>query len=141
MRSGSSSDWPGVIYLSRAQPFALAENLVHEACHQYFKVVTRVQRASAEHDGDAYHSPFVGRERPLEAIVLAFHAFGNARLFLHACRDHGDVPARWLRSRIDELDTKLAACEGHLVGNAALTPLGRALVAPLRGALTEARAA
>jgi hypothetical protein len=128
MRSGSHAAWPGLVYMSTAEPVVLAENLVHEASHQYFHLLTRVDAPDDGSDTALYFSPVVGRERPLSAILVAFHAFANVWLFLastsragdEAVRRYSEHRRRWLRPRLRSLADPLR-------GNAALTETGRAV--------------
>lgn len=137
MYSGSNTAWPGIIYLSGAKPWVMAENLVHEASHQHFHIATRVAPVTAAEHKELYYSPFVKRPRPLEAIAFAFHAFGNARLFLEACSSHPVIDPSWLSARKLELDKKLVVTWKHLDSNPALSPAGYALVSPVSIALTQ----
>ena len=137
MRSGSASHWPGMIYMSVADPLVMAENLLHEACHQYVWLASRIEPIVEADHADEYYSPFVGRQRPLEAILLAYHAFGNARLFLQSCANISGVSSRRLYERSQYLDAGLRTCEAYLVQNPGLTALGRAIVAPIQTALGE----
>src|SRR5262249_18543782 len=91
--SSSNPHHPGVVQLSIGQdPLVLAELLVHEASHQYFHLMEYVGPVDDGSDSTLYYSPFKGTERPLRAILLAYHAFANVLLLYRARRleAHGD---------------------------------------------------
>jgi len=129
--SGSSSEFPGCIYLSLPNPpSAVAEMFVHEASHQYFHILAAVEPVDDGSDPSLYFSPPVGRERPLSRILVAFHAFANVALFYDECRRLGldAVPSS---ARLESLLPMLNVLERPLRGNEALTVSGRALFYPL----------
>lgn len=131
MRSGSASGWPGLVYMSVSEPVVLAENLVHEASHQYFHLLERVGPVDDGSDMTMYYSPVVGRTRPLSAILVAFHAFANVMIFFRQCKS-GDMRTRgYIAARQAELVPKLRALREPLRENAALSATGRALAEPL----------
>jgi HEXXH motif-containing protein len=130
--SGSSSETPGLIALSLAPPLRVAEMLVHESSHLYYHIAGLVGPVEDGSDRRLYFSPAVQRERPLDRILVAFHAFGNVLVFYRALRRAGADPDGWLEQSITRLSGEVSALEAPLRDNPALTEVGRALVAPLR---------
>jgi HEXXH motif-containing protein len=136
LRSCSNSDFPGTVEISfPSRHLSTAEMLVHEASHQYFHIV---RRFGAVHDGSdkrLYHSPVRGEGRPIEAILLAFHAFGNVVLFYRLCieaglEDNGYCEINAAR-HLSELEIMLS----HLQSSHALTEIGALLWRPLAAKL------
>lgn len=131
MHSGSNSSWPGLIYMSVAEPMILAENLVHEASHQYFHLLARIEPVDDGSDTATYFSPVTGRDRPLSAILVAYHAFANVMLFLASCLKDRVEDGGYYAARRKELVPKLSRLEAPIRENPALTATGRALSEPL----------
>jgi HEXXH motif-containing protein len=77
--SRSSPFRPGSIVMSLDQGVVMtAEMLVHEATHQYFFMLERIARVTEpEADSQGYYSPFMRRDRPLDRILVAYHALAN----------------------------------------------------------------
>jgi HEXXH motif-containing protein len=132
LRSCSDGDFPGTIGISfPGRCISIAEMLVHEASHQYFHIAKKL---GAVHDGSdkcTYHSPVKGQDRPIEAILLAFHAFANVFLFYRLCieaglEDNGYCEINAAR-HLPELKIMLA----HLQSSHALTEVGTLLWKPL----------
>jgi HEXXH motif-containing protein len=88
-KSASSVSWPGHVFMSA--PASLIQTitmLVHECCHQYFYLVqscARVTRAGAPEP----FSILKQTRRPLDRVLLGFHAFGNVLLVQEALADGG----------------------------------------------------
>jgi HEXXH motif-containing protein len=131
MRSGSNTSWPGVVYMSAEDPLVLADNLVHEASHQYFHVLARVEPVDDGSDEKLYFSPVAHRERPLSAILVAYHAFANVALLLAGWMRSGLGDGGYCEARLADVLPKLAVLDEPLRGNPALTDTGRALFEPL----------
>lgn len=133
LRSGSDFDLPGVIQISYpAHPAALAEMMVHECSHLTFQVVTRLGDVDDGTDQTLYYSPVKQTGRPIDRILLAYHAFANVVLFYRACLESGidddGYCARNEKATIPQLDM----LEEALCKTPALTPIGRVLFEPLR---------
>jgi HEXXH motif-containing protein len=141
MRSGSNSKWPGLVYMSVEDPVVLADNLVHEASHQYFHLLTRIEPVDDGSDEALYFSPVAGRDRPLRAILVAYHAFANVVLFLTACVRGGLDDRGYCTARLEEVIPKIRRLEEPLRENAALTSTGRALADPLMERMGQLAAA
>jgi HEXXH motif-containing protein len=137
-RSGSRSDHPGLVHMSLPDdPVVVADNLVHEASHQYYHLACHVDRVDTGEDQRLYYSPAVGRERPLSRILVAFHAFGNVALLYEACLESGVQDGGYCARRRDELIPRLRQLHEPLADNPALTPVGAALAYPLAERLAE----
>jgi len=108
----------------------VAEMLVHEACHQYFYLVRRLGPVHDLADTQLYYSPAVDRERRLDRIVMAYHAFANVLCFYRTAMGSGMEDEVCARVE-SELQDDVVLMERTLVGNPALTALGAALVEPL----------
>ncbi|MFF0738831.1 HEXXH motif-containing putative peptide modification protein [Streptomyces sp. NPDC004111] len=122
-RSSSWRDAPGVVLVSVSpQPAAVAEMLVHESCHQYYYLAKRLGDVVDPADTRLYYSPAVDRERPLDRVLLAYHAFANV-LLLHEALGTPGILDR-MRRDTEQLGAPLR-------DNSSLTPVGRALVQPL----------
>ena len=135
LNSGSDELCPGVICVSNQKHrINLAEILVHEATHQYFHIL---QRLGPLHDGtdrNLYFSPVRGTGRPISAILIAYHAFGNVLLFYRMARARAlpaDQDGLDIAKRMKQLEQQLETLEKALQTTTALTPLGRALWEPL----------
>lgn len=131
-RSSSWLEAPGTVLVSAGPtPVLIAEMLVHEACHQYFYLLRRLGPVNDTSDSTLYYSPAVDRDRPLDRILMAYHAFANVLLFYEAAlssdlKEDLDCVRTVVRLRED-----VELMEGPLRDNIALTPLGYALVQPL----------
>jgi HEXXH motif-containing protein len=69
--------------------------------------------------------------RPLTRILTAYHALANVRLFYQACREAGVDDGGYLAVNEAVMDDAVAQLDTPLRRNPALTPLGRAMYAPL----------
>jgi HEXXH motif-containing protein len=115
----------------------LAENLVHEASHQYFHLAQRVAPVTSGVDTRRYYSPAVGRSRPLDRLMIAFHAFANVAAFYSELAASGSSFEADARRQIAMLSPKLAQLREPLIGNPDVTPFGRALVRPVDSLLVQ----
>jgi hypothetical protein len=125
--SGSSASCPFVIAIdfeAGAWPGFLADALVHETSHMKLRLVTSLD--PVVHDGGeaSYHHPWRPEERPIEAVLVACHAFVAVHRFHVSCaRVRGDQRARaQCRQLGPELQSALAELRR---GWASLTPTGR----------------
>jgi HEXXH motif-containing protein len=126
--------WPGHIQVSQATLIGMLIALVHECSHQYFHMALW-NGPIADTDAPLLPSVLARRVRPIEKVLLGFHAFGNVLLALRPIRAalNGDEVAefdeQW-RCTLDivaGLDQCLSpAWERWLNAN------GRALYLPLR---------
>jgi HEXXH motif-containing protein len=132
LRSGGETNLLALIYMSCvAKPMALAEMLVHEASHHYFNLLCRVGPPDDGTDKNLYFSPAVNRPRPLDRILIAYHAFANISLLYRLCLDGGVADDGYCRAGLSQMLPQLEQLESPLRDNPALTPVGRALFEPL----------
>jgi HEXXH motif-containing protein len=108
-------------------PIELADTLVHEASHQYFNLVSFVGPAVEPGHDKLYYSPFKGVGRPLDRILVAYHAFANVSLLFQQCAAAGvSTPDS------DSVERDVAVAERTLDGaRDHLTAIGTALFEPL----------
>lgn len=128
--SSSSALRPGGIDVAvPASVIETAEMLIHECSHQYIHLMqwfgSLVSEAARPH-----YSPLKGCDRPLDRILLGYHAFGNAILAYAQLRAHGHAEAiagryRVVSGYVDQLATPL-------VDEVGLSALGREIMRPLR---------
>lgn len=128
--SGSSALRPGGIDIAvPASVTETVEMLIHECSHQYLHMMswfgTLVTDSARPH-----YSPLKGCERPLERIVLGYHAFGNAMLAYAQLRAHGHAKGVAERSRV--VSGYLDELVKPLVDEVGLSALGLEIVRPLR---------
>jgi HEXXH motif-containing protein len=130
--SGSVQDYPGLIHLTaHAEPLPVAELLVHEATHQYMNAALKVEPVDDGTDAATYWSPPVERERPLQMILAAYHAFANVLLFYRGCARTGLADQVECERQELLLGDWLEQLERPLLGNPSLTACGHGLFDPL----------
>jgi len=131
-RSSSWREAPGVILISTA-PWSpeVAEMLVHESCHQYLYLAKRLGDLVTGTDRELYYSPAVDRPRPLDRVLLAYHAFGNVLLLYEELRRNDAAAMRPLDDTIAKMRADVDVLEAPLRENEGLSPIGRALAEPL----------
>lgn len=130
LASGSSALRPGGIDIAvPASATETAEMLIHECSHQYLHMVSwfgsLVTEAARPH-----YSPLKGCERPLDRIVLGYHAYGNVMLAYEQLRLHGHAEGVAGRSRV--VSAYLDELVKPLVEEVGLSGLAREIVRPLR---------
>jgi HEXXH motif-containing protein len=135
MESGSCRSLPGFVHVAHNGPIQLAEMLVHELSHQHYYLATRLGPVDDGSDTGLYWSPVKRAERPIAAILIAYHAFANILLML---REAGAArPAEseaWAANEAEIID-QLLTLERPLRATRALTELGRGLFEPLSAAI------
>jgi hypothetical protein len=132
MRSGSGRQWPGVAEISfRCTPIAIAEMLVHEASHQYYNILLMLDSVADGTDRHLYYSPIRKCERPLEMILLAYHAFSNVLFFYRECQSSGLEDGGFCKKNEEELVPDLMNLQDTLQSATSLTEVGDALWRPL----------
>lgn len=109
------------------------EMFVHEMSHQYFHMATLLARLTTPQAG-SYYSAVKRTQRPLERILLGYHAFANVALAYQAMDgspllDADDLARR--RRVVDQLVKSLAEPLEREV-DSGLTEAGRMLYLPLR---------
>ncbi|MGW5840031.1 aKG-HExxH-type peptide beta-hydroxylase [Methylorubrum extorquens] len=128
--SGSSSTncAPGVIGIgNHSHALALADTLVHEASHQYFYIYGRLGPLEDGSDDVLYYNPFLEMSRPIDRILLAYHAFANILLFCRTLRERGYSDDPYVVDREQFLVPRIAVLEDALRRSTALTQQGNAL--------------
>lgn len=138
--SGSWADASGMIYMTEpVSALEAAEILVHESSHQYFHMLERISDMCKPGPREMFYSPPVKRDRPLDRILVAYHAFANVLIMYMAAfeQGHGD---QYTVNRFHAFCQDVATLEGYLDRSNGLSDLGLTLFLPLRAALTAARA-
>jgi HEXXH motif-containing protein len=130
--SSSTNVAPGLVGVgNHDHATSLAESLVHEASHHYYYVATRLGPVTNGSDTRLYPNPFFGRDRPLDRILLAYHAFVHVFAFTRAALDSGCDDLTYLEWRLPHLARGLRVLEESLASSPALTPLGQSLFSAL----------
>jgi HEXXH motif-containing protein len=108
-------------------PIELADTLVHESSHQYFNLVSFLGPTVEPGHDKLYYSPYKRCERPLDRILVAYHAFANVSLLFQQCAAAGiSTPDS------DPVERDIAAAERTLdEARDHLTAIGTALFEPL----------
>src|ERR1700722_4680140 len=126
--SSSSPKFTGLISISDdSRPISVAEFLVHEASHQYFFLASSLGEVDAAQEEELFYSRFARRRRPLERILVAYHALGNMALFYERCMARGFSCER----RLAYVATHMRELNETLRKANTLTSLGRGLGEPL----------
>jgi HEXXH motif-containing protein len=135
--SFSSRGMLGVPFISfPLGPLLTAELLVHETSHNYYHCAQLAAEPCNDKDTALYPSPYVQMDRPIDRILIAFHAFANIVLLYRT------MLAAGLEEQSDAAE---AAITGHLpiltrfsevlTQSPGLTAVGRAIFEPLRDRL------
>ena len=131
VHSGSYEGKYGFMYGSALASIpSSAEMLIHEASHQYFHMLSRLGPVDDGTDLALYHSPLVGRGRPLNRILFAFHACANILAYYRLCRAAGAPNEAYFAKNERLVIAQLEQLSSPLRANPALTSLGRALFEP-----------
>ncbi|ACY15513.1 HEXXH motif domain-containing protein [Haliangium ochraceum] len=128
----------GVDIATPASTTETVEMLIHECSHQYFHMASWLG-TTVTPDARPHYSPLKRRERPLERILLGYHAFGNALIAFGRLVELGmdrdiDERRRTVVAYMDELKLPLADEDG-------ISELGLALYRPLRARLAPQNSA
>lgn len=132
-RSGSQEGLCGMVCISDSQDIlSLGEMLVHETTHNYCYLAGRLGFLTDRLNEQLYYSPFLNAMRPLEAILVTYHAYANVyfyyRSYLNTAPDSRDICVERMKVILEDLK----AIEGPIVKNCdQLTPIGAALTEPL----------
>jgi hypothetical protein len=136
--SSSHPSFPGLIVMSDdPRPSAIAEMLVHEASHQYFFMATLLGPVDDGSDAQQYYSPLVGCARPIDKVLLSFHALGNMMLLFRSCIASGIEDGGYCRQRLTSITAQAQQVEDALRRTTSLTQLGKALWEPLAWCLAR----
>lgn len=128
--SGSMAGHPGVVYCSTPlNPVRLAESLIHEASHQHFHLVQSAVRLHSSLDEAEYWQPYVKAVRPIERILLAYHAFANVVLFYQRLEQvvRDDDAQRRVELALAQHRPNVTLFRDYLERSNGLTAAGRAL--------------
>lgn len=132
LRSGTDFNLPGIVQISYpACAAAHSEMLVHECSHLNYQILTRLGDVDDGSDKTLYYSPVKQTGRPIERILLAYHAFANVLLFYRDCLASGIEDGGYCERNEQATIPQLEVLEKSLRTTKALTPLGRALYEPL----------
>jgi hypothetical protein len=134
--SSSQADLPGLIFSDMKDEAQIAEALVHESAHHYFRI--------AEGDGpiiypdhqDTYASPLRPEPRPLRGIFLAYHALAYICAFFAEAQALGLTTVKELENlhqKATEAELTLQRAMDHL------TPAGREFFERTREVAARAR--
>jgi HEXXH motif-containing protein len=124
----------GIVFASFPAPaLKIAELLVHECSHQFYHFGQLDTLFTNGMDAQLYWSPYVQKERPIDRIFIAFHAFANIVLFYRACLSAGmseghEHVEQTIKSNLGHL----GPMSGYLERSPGLSPTGRGLFEPLR---------
>jgi HEXXH motif-containing protein len=133
MRSGSSRQWPAVAEISfRCNAVAIAEMFVHEATHNYFNILMMIDPVTDGSDRRLYYSPVRKCERPIEMILLAYHAFANVLLYYRECQRTALKDDGYCKRNEQEHLPDLKELEKALETTQSLTEAGEGVWRPLR---------
>jgi HEXXH motif-containing protein len=103
----------------------VAEGLIHESSHPLFHFALLDTLFANGQDQRLYYSPYRRADRPIDRILLAFHAFANVALFYRRLRtvpEFKDLAAAEIESHRE----LLAPMATVLEQSDGLTPDGRA---------------
>lgn len=117
-----------------SQPNSLlevGEVLIHECAHQHFHLACRVFPMKTETENGRYFSPPVGRDRPLDMILIAYHAFANVLTYYERAFDMS-LGDQLSQNRYTSFSQEVAVLESYLDNNKGLSELGRTIFAKLR---------
>jgi HEXXH motif-containing protein len=120
--SRSAASRPGYVVASAPMPVVLqAEMLVHESTHQYYFLLELLTRVPTNPEAkEKFFSPLVGRERPIERLLVAYHAVANMLMFHDALLRNYPEHADLARERLGVLKPAGAHLLGTISQNAHL---------------------
>lgn len=140
IRSWSSGDYPGLVCLcGNGELVEVAETLVHEASHQHFHALRQFGDLVDPSSDEMAFSPVKSCPRPIEMILLSYHAFANVQLYFRHLAAAGLVAADWYVSHCATLLEWRPILEGALRESRSVTPLGHLLWRTLSDRLDEDR--
>jgi HEXXH motif-containing protein len=126
IHSGTVEGYYGSIWISDSgDVLKVAESLIHEASHQYYFLLSRLEPLTND-DGRRFYSPFVHRERPPDKLLLAYHAFTNVEIFYLECLRLGIKPAQ-CELVLAQLERELSHVQRLLSDEIDMTPVGRCI--------------
>ncbi len=141
-RSRSSAGLPGLVHLSYPTSIiSICEAFVHECAHQHYHLLLFVGPMVNGRDETLYPSPLKLAERPLERILLSFHALANIWiLYRKLMETQADKELRdGAAGRLLKLEKCLPGLVKILRETDGLTDSGRAIWEPLGEELEKAK--
>jgi HEXXH motif-containing protein len=142
----SQPAWPGLVTLGLRDVAAqrgswhilAAETLVHEASHQYFHLLSMAFPVVNGRDPQLHYSALAKRSRPIDRVLLAYHAAGNMALAHAAAIDARGADADAFTPALGKAVEAARSLREPLERTDGLTEVGGALWRTLARAL-EAR--
>jgi len=132
--SGSSPHrFGGIDLCVPATPTETAEMMVHECTHQYFHMASWLG-SFVTADAKPHYSPLKKCERPLDRILIGYHAFGNALIAFEKFREMG--LQKETASRRSTIAAYMEQLRVPIETEVGLSELGLAFSRPLRARLT-----
>lgn len=138
--SQSFMTWPGYVQLSQSTMLQNIIMLLHECSHQYFHMLLWRGSLAKKDAPDAY-SILKGTKRPLEKLLLGYHAFGNVLLALVEMKQRElDLDRRELDRQIESTGYLVADLDAEIEPRweQFLEERGKDLYLPLRERLAVA---
>jgi HEXXH motif-containing protein len=129
--------WGEVHMSSRLEPLRHAEMLVHEASHQHYFLAESLGPVGDGSDPTTYYSPLVREQRPIERILLAYHAVANILLFYDAYEAAGFDITPFFTANRAQLRSEMEQLVGPLHSNHGLTAVGQGMWQPLESQLSR----
>lgn len=129
----SATNIPGAIVLSYppSEPDDYPQIMVHEATHNYLHACSVLSPLVNDSDEKLYYSPIKKTERPLEAILMTYHAFANVILFLDACKSAGAENVNYINREISDTFKVIDPLIPYLDETQGLTAMGEKFWSPL----------
>ncbi|MBX3229814.1 MAG: hypothetical protein KIT84_05725 [Labilithrix sp.] len=129
--SGTCPQFPGRIAATfPLSPVALGELLVHEASHLHLGLAGELATLDDGSDPDLYYSPARKTGRPIDKILLAFHAWANICVFYEKCLEKDLDRDGWAERNLSAMKKETDELRHGLEKSPALTPYGHALWMP-----------
>ena len=138
-RSGSDSAVVGIVCLSLPSNLDfVVEGLVHEAAHQHYYLAEKEHGLFVGLTPDAVgYSPILKKRRPIEKILLAYHAVANTVLLLNRANRNGGGYLGSCYGHVYWLESTAKAMEMELLQQEILTEKGDAFFNFIRAQLKE----
>jgi HEXXH motif-containing protein len=135
--SGSSPRrFGGIDLCVPASPTETAEMMIHECSHQYFHMASWLG-SMVKPGARSYYSPLKKTERPLDRILIGYHAFGNALIAFDKFRAVG--LGEVIAERLNTINAYMEQLSVPVETEDGLSDLGLAFARPLQARLAQAR--
>jgi HEXXH motif-containing protein len=133
--SGSSPRrFGGIDLCVPASATETAEMLIHECSHQYFHMASWIG-SFVTAEARPHYSPLKKCERPLDRILIGYHAFGNALLAFDKFRELGF--GQEIAGRAGAIFKYMEQLRVPIENEVGLSELGLAFSRPLRARMTQ----